>query len=90
MEVLSEVLAKLDMETNYVSQKPEPNRIMKNIIDLEPIFRSTQEYMNRFSKEVNEDVFFNIETVKSSKQEISEFLLNVDKIGQKTNVILYL
>ena len=34
---------------------------MENIIDLEPIFRSIQEYMNRFSKEVNEDVFFNIE-----------------------------
>ena len=61
MEVLSEVLAKLDMKTNYVSQKPEPSRIMENITDLEPIFRSIQEYMNRFSKEVNEDVFFNIE-----------------------------
>ena len=39
--------------------------------------------MNPFSEEVNKDRLFNIGTGKSSKQEAAEFLLNVNKIGQK-------
>ena len=40
--------------------------------------------MNPFSEEVNKELLFNIGTGKSSKQETAEFLLNVNKIGQKT------
>ena len=39
--------------------------------------------MNSFCKEMNKDLLFNIGTGKSSKQEIAEFLLNVNKIGPK-------
>ena len=39
--------------------------------------------MNPFNEEVNKDLLFNIGTGKSSKQETAEFLLNVNKIGQK-------
>ena len=54
MEVLSEVLNKLDMTTKEdVSQDLKPNRIMKNTKDLEKILRSIQENMNPFSEEVN-------------------------------------
>ena len=50
MEVLSEVLNKLDMTTKEdVSQDLKPNRIMKNTRDLEKILRSIQENMNPFS-----------------------------------------
>ena len=66
-----------------VSQDLKPNRIMKNTRDLEKILRSIQENMNPFSEEVNKDLLFNIGTGKSSKQETAEFLLNVNKIGQK-------
>ena len=46
MEVLSEVLNKLDMTTKEdVSQDLKPNRIMKNTRDLEKILRSIQENM---------------------------------------------
>ena len=34
---------------------------------------------------MNKDLIFNIGTGKSSKQETSEFLLNVNKIGQKAH-----
>ena len=40
--------------------------------------------MNLFSEEVNKDLFFNKGTGKSFKQETAEFLLNSNKIGQKT------
>ena len=84
MEVLSEVLNKLDMTTKEdVSQDLKPNRIMKNTRDLEKILRSIQENMNPFSEEVNKDLLFNIGTGKSSKQETAEVLLNVDKNDQK-------
>ena len=56
---------------------------MKNTRDLEKLLRSIQENMNPFSEEVNKDLLFNIGTGKSSKQETAEFLLNVNKIGQK-------
>ena len=83
MEVLSEVLNKLDMTTKEdVSQDLKPNRIMKNTRDLEKILRSIQENMNPLNEEVNKDLF-NIGNGKSSKQETAEFLLNVNKIGQK-------
>ena len=50
MEVLSEVLNKLDMTTNEdVSQDLKPSQIMKNTRDLEKILRSIQENMNPFS-----------------------------------------
>ena len=65
-----------------VSQDLKPNRIMKNTRDLE-ILRSIQEDMNPFSEEENKDLLFNIGSGKSSKQETAEFLLNVNKIGQK-------
>ena len=88
MEVLSEVLNKLDMTTKEdVSQDLKPNRIMKNTRDLEKILRSIQENMNPFSEEVNKDIPFNIDTGKSTKQEIAEFLLNVKKIGQKAREV---
>ena len=46
MEVLSEVLNKLDMTTKEdVSQYLKPNQIMKNARDLEKILRSIQENM---------------------------------------------
>ena len=84
MEVLSEVLNKLDMTTKEdVSQDLKPNQIMKNTRDLEKILRSIQENMNPFSEEVNKDLLFNKGTGKSSRQETAEFLLNVNKIGQK-------
>ena len=80
----SEVLNKLDITTKEdISQELKPNRIMKNTRDLEKIVRSIQENMNPFSEEVNKDLLFNIGTGKSSKQETAEFLLNVNKIGQK-------
>ena len=86
MEVLSEVLNKLDMTTKEdVSQDLKPNRIMKNTRDLEKILRSIQENMNPFSEEVNKDLLFNIGIGKSSKQETAEFLLNANKIGQKVS-----
>ena len=54
MEVLSEVLNKLDMTTKEdACQDLKPNRIMKNTRDLEKILRSIQENMKRFSEEVN-------------------------------------
>ena len=56
---------------------------MKNTRDLEKILRSIQENMNPFGEEVNKDFLFNIGTGKSSKQDTAEFLLNVNKIGQK-------
>ena len=88
MEVLSEVLNKLDMTTKEdVSQDLKPNRIMKNTRDLEKILRSIQENMNPFSEEVNKDIPFNIDTGKSTKQETAEFLLNVKKIGQKAREV---
>ena len=40
--------------------------------------------MNPFNEEVNKELLFNIGTGKSSKQETAEFLLNVNKTGQKT------
>ena len=86
MEILSKVLTKLDMATKKdVSQDLKPNQIMKNIRDLQKILRSIQESMNSFSGEVNKDLLFNIgkSSGKSSKQETAEFLLNVNKIGQK-------
>ena len=84
MEVLSEVLNKLNMTTKEdVSQDLKPNRIMKTTRDLEKILRRIQENMNPFSEEVNKDLLFNIGTSKSSKQETTEFLFNVNKIGQK-------
>ena len=86
MEILSEVLNKLNMTTTKnVSQDLKPNRIMKNTRDLEKILRSIQENMNPFSEEGNKDLLFNIGTGKSSKQETAEFLLNANKIGQKVS-----
>ena len=84
MEALSEVLTKFDMTTEEdVSQDLKPNRIMKNTRDLEKILRSIQENMNPFIKDMNKELLFNTGTGKSSKQETAEFLLNVNKIGQK-------
>ena len=84
IEVLSEVLNKLNITTKEdVSQDLKPYRIMKNTWDLEKILRSIQENMNPFNEEVNKDLLFNIGTGKSSKQETAEFLLGVNKIGQK-------
>ena len=86
MEVPSEVLNKLDMTTKEdVSQDLKPNRIMKNTGDLEKKLTSIQENMNPFSEEVNKDLFFNIGTGKSFKQETEELLLNVNNIGQKAH-----
>ena len=74
MEVLSELLTKLDMITKEdVSQDLKPNRLIKNTRDLEKILRSIQENMNPFSEEVNKELLFNIGTGKSSKQETAEF-----------------
>ena len=74
MEVLSEVLTKLDMTTKEdVSEDLKPNRIMKNTRDLEKILRSIQENMNPFSEEVNKELLFDTGTGKSSKQETAEF-----------------
>ena len=85
MDVLSEVLAKLDLITKEdVSQDLKPNRIMKNTRDLEKILRSVQENMNPSSEEENKELLFNIGTGKSCKQETAEFSLNVNKIGQKS------
>ena len=56
---------------------------MKNTRDLEKILSSIQENMKHFSEEVNKDLRFNIGTGKSSKRQAAEFLLNVNKIGQK-------
>ena len=56
---------------------------MKNTKDLEKILTSIQENMKHFSEEVNKDLRFNIGTGKSSKRQAAEFLLNVNKIGQK-------
>ena len=54
MEVLSEVLNKLDMTTKKdVSQDLKPNRIMKNTRNLEKILRSIQEKMNNFSEKIH-------------------------------------
>ena len=39
--------------------------------------------MNPFSEKVNKELLFSIGTGKSSRQEAAEFLLNVNKIGQK-------
>ena len=76
IEVLSEVLNKLNMTTKEdVSQDLKPKRIMKNTRDLKKILRSIQKNMNPFSEEVNKDLLFNIGTGKSSKQETAEFLL---------------
>ena len=84
MEVLSEVLNKINMTTKEnVSQDQKPNRIMKNTRDLEKILRNIRENMNPFSEEVNKDLPFDIGTGKSSKQETAEFLLNINEIGQK-------
>ena len=84
MEVLSEVLNKINMTTKEnVSQDQKPNRIMKNTRDLEKILRNIRENMNPFSEEVNKDLPFDIGTGKSSKQETAEFLLNMNEIGQK-------
>ena len=66
-----------------VSQDLKPNRIRKNTRDLEKILRSIRENMNPFSEEVNKDILFNKGTGKSSMLETAEFLLNVNKIGQK-------
>ena len=83
MEVLSEVLNKLDMSTKEdVSQDLKPNRIIKNTRDLEKILRSIQENLNAFRQKVNKDLLFKIGTGKLSKQEAAEFLLNVNKFGQ--------
>ena len=43
--------------------------------------------MNPFNEEVNKYLLFNIGTGKSSKQETAEFLLGVNKIGQKTRFL---
>ena len=65
MEVLSEVLNKLDITTKEdVSQDLKPNRIMKNTRDLKKILRSIQESMNPFSEEVNKDLLLNKGTGK--------------------------
>ena len=65
MEVLSEVLKKLDMTSKEdVSQDVKPNRITKNTRDLEKMLRSIQENMDPFSEEVNKDLLFNIGTGK--------------------------
>ena len=58
---------------------------MKNTRDFDKILRNIQENMNPFSEEVNKDLLFNIGTGKLSKQETSEFLLNINKIGQKAH-----
>ena len=56
---------------------------MRNTRDLEKILRNIRENMNPFSEEVNKDLLFDIGTGKSSNQETAEFLLNVNKIGQR-------
>ena len=54
MEVLSEVLNKLDMTTKEdVSRDLKPNRIMNNTTNLKKTLRSSQENMKPFSEEVN-------------------------------------
>ena len=62
MEVLSEILTKLDMTTkDAVSQEIKPNQIMKNNRDSEKILKSLQENMHPFSEKVNKDLLFNID-----------------------------
>ena len=56
MEILSEVLNKLDITTKEdVSQDLKPTRMIQNTRDLEKIVRSIQENMNPFTEEVNKE-----------------------------------
>ena len=80
MESFSEVLTKLDMMTKDVSQDLKRNRIMKNTRGLQKILRSIHDKMNPSSEEDNKDRLFSINTGKLSKQQISELLLNANKI----------
>jgi len=83
-KILSYVFDKLGLTRKEdITQDLKPNRIRKNIRDVQNIITTIEENMNPFQGDIDPNHLFNIGSGKSASNETAEFLLHVVEKGEQ-------